>query len=48
MIPGKLRLKVTACVISELEILGRDFAIVLEKAKEIGLLKCSHAFSDAI
>ena len=33
LIPGKIRLKVTGCTISELEILGRDFYVVLEKAK---------------
>jgi rRNA-processing protein FCF1 len=33
LIPGKIMLKVTGCTISELEILGRDFYVVLEKAK---------------
>lgn len=28
--------------------MGRDFAIVLEKAKEYPILKCKHAFCDAI
>lgn len=33
IITGKIRVKVTNCMLSELELLGRDFAIILQKAK---------------
>lgn len=34
IVPGKIRIMVTGCIVAELEILGRDFHFVHEKAKQ--------------
>lgn len=42
LIPGKLRFKVTDCTLQELSMLGEEFRLVWESARQMEPLKCSH------
>lgn len=44
ILTGKIKIRVTACTLTELEMLGHEFFIILKKAKEMQVLKCPHTF----
>lgn len=42
-----MRVKITSCIISELELLGPDFRIVHQKSLQMQQLRCKHAYQSA-
>ena len=47
-IKGKCTLRVTSCIIRELELLGDHFRLVLEQARTLKVVSCKHSIGHPV